>query len=62
MHALVRPARLTAFYGCFYGLVRPVLVRLAMEFCGLFAVPGFLYSGRSCRARYAVKIAFYGVL
>ena len=62
MHALVCPARFPAFCGCFYGLVRPVLAGRAMEFCGLFAVPGFLYSGRNCRARYAVKIGLYGVL
>jgi len=32
MHALVCPARFSPVYGCFYGLVRPVLAWRAMEF------------------------------
>lgn len=62
MHALVCPARFSPVYGCFCGVVRPVLAWRSMEFCVLFRVPGFLYSGRNCRARYAVKIGLYGLL
>ena len=63
-HSSVYAARFSAFYGCFYGLARPVLAWRAMEFCGLFAGPG-IYSiqknGMCCMPSKLRSMAFYGL-
>lgn len=58
----VCPARFPAFFGCFYGVVRPVLAWRAMEFLRPFSRPWFSVFRQNCRTRYAVKIGLYGVL
>ena len=50
------------FVAVFMAFCRMFAACLLWSFCGLFAVPGFLYSGRNFRARYVVKIAVYGLL